>query len=185
MINKQNCMNNLNKNYSLDDSGRIVIDMVVKDDSDFLSVFSANQTPVISSDVAEFIENSTHSIRAGEPLTLRIKSNCIDNDEKELYKKAIKEYYSERYVAGARELKRNNVASLILALAGIFALIVALFLQYSFDSLIWAEVVDIAAWVFLWETVDIIFFKTRHLRNNQKRYASFINMNIEYQDITN
>ncbi len=172
------------KNYLRDSDGRIIIDMNVKDDSDFLSVFSAKDTPVISGEVAEFIENSTHAVRAGERLTLRIKSKCIDNDEKEVYKKAIKEYYSERHVAGARELKRNNLASLVLGIAGIIAIILALYLQYSFDSLIWAEVVDIAAWVFLWETVDILVFKTRHLKNSQKRYLSFIDMKIEYQDLS-
>ncbi len=45
-----------------DEQGRIIINMTVKDDSEFLSRFSERSTPVISSEVAEFLENSTQGI---------------------------------------------------------------------------------------------------------------------------
>ena len=57
---KSSCLNVSQKQYRRDGEGRIIVDMNVKDDTDFLSVFSANDTPVISSEVAEFLENSTH-----------------------------------------------------------------------------------------------------------------------------
>ena len=82
----------LKQQYKRDNENRIVIDMTVKDDSDFLSVFSQSDTPVISSEVAEFIENSTDSILPKEQLTLRIHSDCIDDNEKVLYRESIKEY---------------------------------------------------------------------------------------------
>ena len=41
-----------------DSDGNIIIDMTVSNDDDFLSVYSTSHTPVISTDVAAFIENS-------------------------------------------------------------------------------------------------------------------------------
>ncbi|MDD6800767.1 MAG: hypothetical protein PUE85_10195 [Firmicutes bacterium] len=174
----------LKQQYKRDNENRIVIDMTVKDDSDFLSVFSQSDTPVISSEVAEFIENSTNSILPKEQLTLRIHSDCIDDIEKELYKASIKEYYSEKCIANARELKRNNIVSLLLFLTGVLVLAIQMIFEYRLSSLIWAEVIDIAAWVFLWEAVDIRVFGNRSLRLKNKRYLSYLSMKIEYVDIT-
>ncbi|MBE5730855.1 MAG: hypothetical protein E7350_02760 [Clostridiales bacterium] len=170
------------KECKCDNEGRIVVDMNLKDDTDFLSAFSANETPVISSEVAEFIENTTQSISPYERLTLRIISDCIDKTEQRVYKDAIKEYYTERYRANDRELKIHNRIALILAILGVFVLAFAVFLDYRIGSVIWAEVVDIAAWVFLWEAVDIKFFKARQLALLQKRNAAFIDMKIEYEN---
>lgn len=81
------------RKYLRDADGRVIINMTVKDDTDFLSVFSTGDTPVISSEVAEFLENSTQSIRPKEQLILKIHSDCIDDNEKKEYGRAIKEYY--------------------------------------------------------------------------------------------
>ena len=158
-----------------------IINMKVSDDTDFLSVFSENDTPVISREVAEFIEDSTPELRKKETLTLKIKSNCIDENEKELYRHAIKEYYTERYIAGKRELMRDYIIAGILAVVGILVLVLAIFLEYH--STIWSEVVDIIAWVFIWESVYLAFLETRKLKYNNRKCIAYISMNIEYTDI--
>ena len=82
-----------------DEDGRRIIHMTVDDDSHFLSRFSAGDTPVISSEVAEFIEDCTCSVLPKTALTLKIHSACIDKDEQEIYERAIKEHYTEQYNA--------------------------------------------------------------------------------------
>ena len=74
--------------------------------------------------------------------------------------------------------------SLLLLIAGVLVLALQLILEYSFNSVIWAEVIDIAAWVFLWEAADIRFFGNRSLLLKNKRYRSYLSMKIEYVDIT-
>ncbi len=154
--------------------------MSVKDDSDFLSVFSRDDSAVISSEVAEFIENSASIIHPKEELTLRIHSNCIDDDEKLTYTRAIRSYYLEKREANKIEIRRNYIISLILLIAGIAVLAFSIFLNVWADSLIWSEVIDIAAWVLLWECVDICVFKNMLLRINRRRYSAFISMIIEF-----
>ena len=117
-----------------------------------------------------------------EQLALHIKSACVDETKQQIYKDAIKEYYTEKFYANERELKIQNRIALLLAILGIIVLACSIFLQYRFDSIIWSEVIDIVAWVLLWEAVDIKFFKTRELALKRKRYNAFISMEILYKN---
>lgn len=160
-----------------DEENRIVISMNVKDDKDFLSVFSKQETPVISESVADFIEHSAATVPPSEKIILNIISNCIDDTEKIDYERAIKEYYTEKYLANKQEMKRNTFISIALAIIGVLVLA----LSFLTNSMMWAEVIDIIAWVFLWEAVDISIFKNRSLRIRQVRYLSYIEMKVVYK----
>lgn len=167
------------RRYKKNDDGRVIINMIVKDDSGFLSPFSENESPSISSEVAEFLENETKTMLPRQLLTLRIKSNCIDDNEKVMYVKAINEYYTKTYIVNEKEIKKNNIISIILFSIGLIILTFAI----AFPNVIWSEVLDITAWVFLWETVDIMVFKNRYQKMQRYRYLSFLSMNIEYYDL--
>ncbi len=166
--------------HAVDDEGRAILRMNVKDDSGFLSSFSVGEKPVISDEVAAFLENSTVALPPAQPLALHIQSDCIDEGERVEYRSAIKEYYTGQYVANENESRRNRRIVLLLALCGILILSMAIFLEYQAESLIWAEVIDIPAWVFLWEAVDIGAFRNHELRANRLRYLSLIEMKIIY-----
>lgn len=157
-----------------------IINMVVKDDEIFLSVFSETETPVISNEVADFIETSAKAIPPNTKITLKIKSDCIDDNEKLIYKRAIKEYYREQCFANKAEINKNNLIAVLLMLAGVFVLALAFLLEYKASISFWAEIIDIIAWVFVWEAVDIFCFRTRALRIKTKQYLAFITMDIEY-----
>ena len=159
-----------------DGDGSIIIDMTVSNDDDFLSAYSGTEVPIISSDVAEFIESNTRSLSPRECYTLRISSNCIDEKEQVEYASAIKEYYTEKYLANKKELRVNWIITLLLLIAGVFVLTLAFHVEHD----IWSEVIDIAAWVLLWEAVDIWAFKNRELTVRSKRYLAFMNMKVEY-----
>lgn len=173
-------MKNFDYECERDFESRVVINMTVKDDSDFLSVFSHNSDPVISADVADFIENGAEPFHHKECLTLRIHSNCIDEEEKKIYDSAIRNYYREKEIANTRSIKRNNAIVLLLLLFGIAVLGFSIFLEAVISSAVWPEIVDIFAWVLVWESADIGIFKNNELRIKRKRYYSFIKMRIEY-----
>ena len=59
--------------------------------------------------------------------------------------------------------------------------VITLALAFRINSNIWSEVVDIAAWVFLWEAVDIGTFKNRELRLKRKRYLAYMSMKVEFE----
>jgi len=160
-----------------------IIRMNVSDDTNFLSVFSEDDTPVISDEVASFLETSTESVKSRDSLTLRIKSGCIDDVEKETYRRAIRAYYTQKYIASQRELAKNRTIAIFLAVAGILVLALALLVEYLHGSLIWAEVIDIVAWVFLWEATDLYFLASRKLKHDRRKYIAYVNMAVEFEDI--
>ena len=163
-----------------DEEGRVILQMNVKQDDSFLSEFSETQSSVISEGVAEFIENETNAVLPHEELTLRIKSNCIDEREEKIYGAAIKEYYMKKYIANEQEIKRNRIITLILALSGIFALAVQLMYSFIEGDPLWVSVMEIVAWVLLWEATDKGLLEARVLRVKRKRFLAFLSMKIEF-----
>ncbi len=167
-----------------DDQKRVVVDMIVQTDKHILSEFSESKTPVINTKVAEFIENATASIPAKEHLTLKISSDCIDDEEKGLYSKGIKEYYKGKYVEVQKSLKESNIISLTLILASVVLLTATFFLRNVSAFNFFAEIIDIISCFFLWEASSILTFKTRELRNKRNKYLSYISIKVEYQPLT-
>ena len=80
-------------------------------------------------------------------------------------------------------LKKNHLIALALGVIGIFVLAAAIVVGYFYESAIWAEVIDIVAWVFLWEAVDIAFLETRKLKLDRQKYIAYVMMDIEYENI--
>lgn len=163
-----------------DDDGNFVIDMIVRDDTNFLSPFSESRVPVVNGDVASFVENRTKSVGTKEKLKLKIHSTCIDKTEQEIYKTAIKEYFSESCAEVDAKIKRNNIISIFLLLLGILTLSAMFVLEKYSISGIWTEVVDIVAWVFLWEATDIFVLQNMELRLKRKKLLSIIAMSVEF-----
>lgn len=90
------------------------INMTVNDDSDFLSPYAETGKPVISSEVAEFLENSANAFHPKERITLTVHSNCIDDDEKIVYEKAIRNYFSlQLNEVNQKHAQKNNNSHLV------------------------------------------------------------------------
>lgn len=166
--------------HQRDEEGRVILHMTVENDEGFLSAFSESGDPVISTDVADFLEETTHAVLPREPLTLRIHSQCIDDKEKELYRRAIKEFYTQRYIANQRELRRHLLAVFALAILGVGMLAFRIIFEACYANEIGIEVMDIIAWVFLWEAVDVGAFQSRLMRLKRQRYLAFLDMRVEY-----
>ena len=163
-----------------DAEGRAIIPMTVRDDSDFLSPFSEGATPLISADVAEYLEEKTEEIPRGKGLVLQIRSSCIDPAEQEAYRLGVKEFYLIRYLSVRRELRRNLLLALILAAAGMLLLLATHLIDTHLGLPYWMELTDIVAWVFVWEAVDTLVFGSHDLRTQKLRCLSFMDMKIEF-----
>lgn len=65
-------------------------------------------------------------------------------------------------------------------LVGVVALAVVLTLSLLKRVEILVEVLDIFAWVFLWEAVDLFFLEGGVLRMKQRRFLRFIDAKVEF-----
>lgn len=168
------------REYKRDEQGRRIIPMTVQDDADFLSVYAEGDTPLIAADIADYLEEKAGNLSPLEALVLRIRSSCIDPDEQNQYREGVKEYYLTRYISCRKELRRNNFLAAFLAITGMLTLIVMSLIDTWTGSAFWTEVVDIIAWVFIWESVDVFAFRNHELREERLRCLSFMDMEIEF-----
>ena len=146
---------------------RAVIDMEVDSDEGFTSPYSAAGKPVISSEVADFLENAVDAFHPRESLTLNVYGDCIDDGEKARYGAAIRNYF-------------GNKLGLVFTVIGILGLVAMFVLDRLGTNGVWVECVDIFAWVFLWEAVDQFFIERRLLLLKRKRNLAFTQMEINF-----
>lgn len=162
------------------------INMTVLDDSNFLSPYSEINTPVISNEVADFLENGANVAHPNEKLELNVYSNCIDDGKKDKYDRAIRNYFKLKLTAEHRNLKRNGIIALLFAIVGLVALAFMIICDQVLEmKAIWVECIDIFAWVFLWEAVDQFFIERRKMMLNRLRLKSFIEMPINFKPLDN
>lgn len=81
----------------------------VSDDSDFLSKYSPVDKPIVSSEVAEFIENSAREFHPKAPVKLTIIGSCVDETEKPVYTNAIRNYFSLKQSEIMRDLSLIHI----------------------------------------------------------------------------
>lgn len=159
------------------------INMTVMDDSEFLSPYSPVAEPVISGDVAEFLENGANKFLPKQSIELNVYSNCIDDDEKAVYDKAIRNYFNLKLDGIKLALRRNLIVSVIFTIIGIVGLVAMVLINRFFDRAIWTEIVDIFAWVFVWEAVDQFFIERRKLQIELRKYQAFTEIKMNYNNI--
>ncbi len=169
-------------NRVIDDEGLEVISMKVLNDDNFLSPYSTEYDEIISDEVATYLEHVITPIDLKHELHLVISSNCITEEEKEIYKKAIKNYYKDKVIDSARKIHINSIQSFWMLLTGIVIMIAYFILQFFFDTP-FLEVMDIATWVFVWEAVDLFFIERKILKIQQLRDTKLFNAKVSYRDL--
>jgi hypothetical protein len=165
-----------------DSEGARIIKLSVSDDSNFISPLSCEDRPMISSETASFLELNAKHVKVNEKIRFIIKSDVIDDSEKELYPKAIDNYYSAKIRDTKLELKRNAVISFIMLLIGIVVFASIIILNAVNAQALILSVIDVIAWVFIWEAVDLWAFKRSELRNTQLLNLKLLTAKIEFTD---
>ena len=154
-----------NKNCPTMSTNDNTIHISVDDISQVISPYSEDNRPVINNEFAEFLNNSVKDISIKQNITLEITSKNCDH---ETISSAIKSYYYNEFVDSQRKLKFNLFASLSTLIIGLLALALSLLQNVVSYSLL-AGVIDIFAWVFVWEAVDLFFFRRAELKHLQHR----------------
>lgn len=95
------------------------LNMNITDDSDFLSPYSPSEKPIISSDVADFLENSARAFHPRAQVKLTITGRCVEESEKSAYGDAIRNYFSLKLAETERDIKRRGGYLLFLRLSGL------------------------------------------------------------------
>lgn len=165
----------------IDENGKSVLKMTVKDDDEFLSPYSGDGQSVISSEAADFIDNAAKPLDLNRKVHIIIRGATIDDEEKKVYRAAIKKYYGNQIFEADAKLKKNLVFSIVMALIGAAILSACVALHINEVGTVISELVDIVAWVFAWEAVDLFFLERPALRREQLKNCRLYEADITYE----
>lgn len=156
-----------------------VINMYVADDGNFLSPFSAAGYHVISGETAEFLDHNYKRHLTDNDLRLIIASDVIDDGERIVYTNAIRNYYQTEFKETKRELHKNFIQSVVMTIVSaiVFAIAITLGTTTQTSDVI-LNMLDVFAWVFMWEAVDLFFLQRPVLKKKQRKNTEFINAEI-------
>ncbi len=170
-----------NNDVEHDNEGRAIINLRVKNDDNFLSPYSTDENGALSGEVSEFIEHSLMEVHHNERIHFKIHGDTIDEKEQKEYVNAIHSHYESCYKETILSKRRLMKISLIMAFIAILTLSAMIFLEVSgMTNAVLVEVIDIIAWVFMWEAVDIFFLRCAVLRQKERRYLCLLESVIEF-----
>lgn len=162
-----------------DESGRAILHMTVRDDSGFLSPYCGAR-PVISSEVADFLDNAASALPPKGDLALHIRSDVITGEEARVYDAAIRNYYRNRTKETRRNVLRNRTAAIIMLVMGILIFSLLFFLERRGLGEMMTNLLEIAAWVFIWEAVDLFFLERHRLIAAHRLAEKFVGADIRF-----
>lgn len=162
-----------------DGDGKSVIRMRVNDDSDFLSPYSTNDEPTVSDGVAGFLDGAVQPLDLKRDIHIVIAGDMIDSAEEDVYRGAIRNHYAHRIADTERTLKTNAISSLVMLLIAVAILVVYIVFQIR-GGFILLELLDIAAWVFAWEAVDLFFLERRIVKHDRLKCLRLFDAGITF-----
>ncbi len=152
-----------------DDRGRELIRMTVKEDDDFLSPYAIGGEEILSAEASEFLDQAVMRLPLKDELHVDIDGSAIAEEERGGYATAIRNTYRTRVIDIDRKLRRNTVAAIIMTVTAIVILALYLALELRNAGYVILEIVDIVAWVFMWEAADLFFLERNVLKLEQLR----------------
>lgn len=162
-----------------DADGRVILHMTVRDDSGFLSPYCGDK-PIISSEVADYLDNAASAYPGKNAFALYIKSDVITDEEARVYDAAIRNFYRNRMKKSRRDVTRNLFAAIAMLLMGVLVFSLLFFLEHRGLGEMMTNILDIAAWVFVWEAIDLYFLERHKLIAEHRVSEKYVNADIRF-----
>ena len=180
---KKEYINKIKKEYEIvkDEEGRSLIEIKVDNKDSVLSSFSTKEA-IISNELAEFINHQLRPMTLTNGIHLNLVCDDITDEEKKIYDSAIRNYYKHELIEKNRELTRNKVLVWVMGILGTIILAVSILLSVLEKLTIFASVIDIVAWVLLWEAVDLHIFQRPKIEIEELKAYEIANSIITYND---
>ena len=168
-----------NDPFELDEEGREIVDISILDSDEMLSVYNPDGKQRISDEMAQVIDNSIKTTSYNKDIHLRFTCAKVTPEKEALYQNAIVNYYINEFGEHETRLHNNSIISLVVFILSIVSFGL-LFLLKSLD-VFWliTEFIDVVAWVFAWETVDLLFFQRQLIKYEERK-----NLKVIYAKIT-
>lgn len=146
-----------------DDTDEIIINIKADADEQIFSSYNYDNKTSINSELASYLWDNAKLAKPYKKLKLQVF--CKENVEKTEVENAIKSHYRREYIEVKDELRKTNIFSLVCMILGVLSLGILLALHTIFDNYFLVSIIDIVAWVFIWEAVDAFFLQRTGLKH--------------------
>lgn len=169
------------KKYYIE-KGEAYISAKVNSIDDIISKYSTKDYEWIIPEFASYIEESAYYIPLEESITIEICGGNFSEEEKDMIKRVIKDYFGLKLGDKFLDLDINKHKSFILFLFGIISL--GVFAILSNFSIITAvnELLLLLFWFFLWEYADLGWLTRGNLRLEQIEAGQLSTAKIVFLD---
>lgn len=147
------------ENEYMDEEGTAVININLKNADNLFSPYSEKK--VLNSDLMRYIDSQADPLPAHLPLVINFLVDDVSKVDQEYIQQAIKRYYWLSYKAMTQELRRIMITSILFFFTGIGILVLYEVLNRLHVDIFANQIVLIASWVFIWESVSRFFFNRR------------------------
>ena len=162
-----------------DADGRVILRMTVRDDSGFLSPYCGDK-PIISSEVADYLDNAASAYPGKNAFALYIKSDVITDEEARVYDAAIRNFYRNRMKKSRRDVIRNRFVGIAMLLIGVLVFSLLFFLEHRGLGEMMDNILGIAAWVFVAEAIELFFLERHKLIAEHRVSEKYVNADIRF-----
>ena len=167
------------KETDFDGKGNAVISVGLKRKEDFYNPYCDKTYKMLNSEMLDYIEANAKALPRTKDIAIEIFSETeLSKTDKEQMQDAIKRQFAEELVHQKKRLNRNIIATLLLTIVGLGVLALGIFLENIKISSILSNTVMIAAWVFLWEAVDIFFLRRPSLSMKYRLLKKLISCDV-------
>ena len=162
----------IKKNY--DD---VEISVKVENSEQVFSKYSYDNKDVLNKELSEYLWDNAKLVPSHKNLQLKFFAKCpLDRTE---VSSAIKSHYKREMIETKDEIRKANKFSFITIILGLISLAILFILYKKFDNYFIVTVLDITAWVFVWEAVDVFFLRRAELKQRYKRYNKLYSSKIK------
>ena len=140
-----------------------IVNIKVENKEQIISSYSYDENDKFNKDLAEFITTKTKRTHLSQNIKLNFYSK--EHIEQKEIETTLKNHFNEERLETKDELKKFNIFTIIMLTLGIltFSILVALY-NRSFNNFYFEMILEIAAWVFIWESVETTFLRRPKIR---------------------
>ena len=143
-----------------------------------MSPFSGDGVPLLSADTAEFLEHRLKNFRPDASLSGGKLYRCRGAENVRLRNP---ELLPLEFLETERELRKNSVQSTVMTVFAALLFALALVLDSYGVRAVLLNMLDVVAWVFMWEAADLFFFQRSDMRLRRLRVFHLIQSRISFR----
>jgi len=140
-----------------------IVNIKVENKEQIISSYSYDENDKLNKDLAEYITTKTKRTHISQNIKLNFYSK--EHIEQKEIETTLKNHFNEECLETKDELKKSNMFIIIMLAFGVltFAILLALY-NRNFNNFYFEMILEIAAWVFIWESVDSLFLQRPKIR---------------------